>query len=86
MKSHFDKLHVLADEMRVTKQCLVGFKQDARQSRLAMEANVPSDTKTCKCMKGGTAAERVISGDNSSVQVDTDPTRVRHTDSEVCVF
>ena len=37
-----------------------------------MEADLPTDTKTHKRMKN-VAAERVISGDNSFAQVDTDP-------------
>ena len=47
-------------------------EQEARQPRLAMEAGVPSDTKTRNRMEN-VAAERVVSGDNSSAKVDTDP-------------
>ena len=46
MKSHFDKLDELADEMRVTKQLFAGLEQDSRQPRLTMGAGVPSDKKT----------------------------------------
>ena len=50
MKSRFGqqekKLNKLADEMRAIKQRLVGLEQDARQPRLAVEADVPSDTNT----------------------------------------
>ena len=37
-----------------------------------MEADVPTDTKICKRVEN-VAAERVISWDSSSAQVDTDP-------------
>ena len=39
-------LDELADEMRGTRQRLASLEQDARQSRLAMEADRPSDTET----------------------------------------
>ena len=72
MKSHFDKLDELADEMIATKQRLAGLEQDARQPRVAMEANVPSGTKTRNRTKD-IAADRVISEDRSSAnQVDLD--------------
>ena len=38
----------LADEMRATKYRLAGLEHDARQPRLAIEVDVPSDTKTRK--------------------------------------
>ena len=41
-----------------------------------MEADVTIDTKTRKRTEGAAAAERVISGNNSSAQVDTDPIRL----------
>ena len=57
VKSHFDKLDELADEMRATKQCLAGLVQDPRQSRLAMEADVPSDTKAHRRMEDAVAVQ-----------------------------
>ena len=72
MKSHFDKSDELPDERRVTTQGLAGLEQDARQQRLAMEANVPSDIKTRNPTED-VAADRVISGDSSSAnQVNPD--------------
>ena len=66
------KLDELADEMRATKQRLAGLEQDARQPRLAMEADGPSDTKTRNRMED-VAAYRMISGDSFSAnQVDPD--------------
>ena len=51
---------------------LAGLEQDAQQSRLAMEADVPSDTKTRNRMED-VAAYRVISGDSDFVnQADSD--------------
>ena len=43
---------------------------------LAMEADVPPDTKTRKGMEPPGVAERVVSAGNSSAQVDTDPIRL----------
>ena len=54
----------LTEEMRATKQRLAGLEQkDAWQPRLAMTPKHMDDI----------AAERVISGKNSSAQVDPDP-------------
>ena len=77
MKSHFDqqdkKLDELAKEMRETRQRLAGLEQDARQVRLAMEADVISDTKTRKCTENA-AADRAKHGDkSSSAQVEPNP-------------
>ena len=49
---------------------------DARQPLLAMEADVTSGKKTRKRTEGAVAAKRVIGGDTSSAQVDTDPIRL----------
>ena len=76
IKELFDKsdrkLDELTEEMRATKQRLAGLEQEAPQPHLVTEAYVPVDTKTRKRMED-VAAERVISGDDSSAQVDTDP-------------
>ena len=76
IKNLFDisnrKLDELTEEIRATKQRLVGMKQDARPPRLATEADVLTDTKTRKCVKD-VASAQVISGYNSSAQVDIDP-------------
>ena len=56
------------EKTRETKQRSASLEQDARQPRLAMEADGISDTKTCNRMED--AAERVIGGDNSSAEVD----------------
>ena len=69
MKSGFDEL---TENMPETRQRSASLEQDARQPRLAMEADVPTDTKTRKHMED-ISAEGVISGDNSSVEVDPDP-------------
>ena len=49
---------------------------NARQPRLAIKADVKPDKKTRKRMEGAAAAEQVVSGDNSSAQVDTAPFRL----------
>ena len=59
--------------MRRADQRTASLEQNARQPRLAMEADVTIDAKTRKRTEGAAAAERVISGDNSSAQVDTYP-------------
>ena len=64
------------EKTREPKQRSASVEQDARQPRLAMEADVITDTKTRKRTEGAAAAERVISGDNSSAQVDTVPIRL----------
>ena len=74
VKSHLDTMDVLADEMRGTRQHLVGLKQDARQPRLVMEANRPSDTKTRKHAEGAAKAVQAMHGDSFSANgVDPDP-------------
>ena len=72
MKSYFDEF---TEKMRETRQRSASLEQDAQQSRLVMEADVTSDKKTRKRTESAAAAERVISGDNSPAQVDTDAIR-----------
>ena len=75
MKSHFDKVDELADEMRETKLRLAGLEQDARQSRLALEADVPLYTKTRERTEVATAAVQAKHGDSCSAKrVQADPT------------
>ena len=63
--------------MKKTKgagQRLAGLEHEARQPRLAMEADVTPDTKTRKRTEGA-AVDRVMSGDSSSARkVHIDPT------------
>ena len=66
------KLDEFTEKMRETNRRLAGLLHGAQQSRLAMEADVKSDTKTRNRM-GDVAADRVISGDSSSAQLDPDP-------------
>ena len=76
MKSHFDeqdnKLNESMEKTKDTRERSAGLEQEARQSRLAPEADAPTDTKTRKHTEGSTAAERVISGDNSYAEIDPD--------------
>ena len=69
MKSHFDEF---TEKMIEARQRSASLEQDARQPRLVMEADVTSNTKIRNRMED-VAAERVISGDNSSAKVDPDP-------------
>ena len=59
------------EKTRGTRQRSARLEQDARQPRLATEADVTLYTNTRNRM-GDVATERVISGNNSSVKVDTD--------------
>ena len=68
MKSHFHALDELADEMRAIKQRLAGLEQDTRQLHLAMEADVPSDTKTRECTEGAAAVVQAKHGDSCSAK------------------
>ena len=63
-------------EMRATDKRSADLEQDARQSRLATKADGSTGTRPRKRTEGAAAAERVMSGDNSSAQVDTDPIRL----------
>ena len=46
------KLQEYTEERRRMNQRLVRLEYDARQSRLAMEADEPADTKTCELTEG----------------------------------
>ena len=73
VKSHLDIIDELANEMRATKQRLIGLEHDARQPRLTMEADVPSDSKTCERVEGTAAAVQAEHGDSCSAnQVNPD--------------
>ena len=76
VKERFDKsdrkLDDLIEKTRETNRRLAGLVHRAQQPRLATEADVKSDTKTRKRTED-VAADRMISGDNSSAQVDPDP-------------
>ena len=61
------------EDIRVTNQRSASLEQDAWQPRLTMEADITPDTKTRKRTEGAAAAERVMSGDNSSAEVNPDP-------------
>ena len=59
--------------MGATEQRSASLEPDARQPRLVIEVDVTTDTKTHKRTEVAAAAERVMSGDNSSAEVDPDP-------------
>ena len=69
MKSYFDEL---TKKMIETRRRSASIEQDAWKQRLATEVDVSIDTKNRKRMED-VAAERVISGDDSSAEVDPDP-------------
>ena len=67
VKIHFDQLGERMEKMRGTNQRLVGLDHEARQPRLATEADVETNTKTRKRMED-VAAHRVFNGDNASAR------------------
>ena len=76
MKSHYDqqekKLGELTEMTTEPSQRSAALEQDARQPRLAMEADVATDAKT-RNRTEDVAADRAINGDSSSAnQVDHD--------------
>ena len=78
MKSRFDhqekKLNEFMEGTRATEQRSARLELDARQSRLTMEADGPSDTKTCERMEGAAAAVQAKHGDSYSANpVDPNP-------------
>ena len=72
MKNRFDqqekKLNKFMEERRETQQRLASLEQDARQPRLAIEADVPSDTKTYERTEGAAAAVQAKHGHSCSVK------------------
>ena len=60
MKSHFDKLK---EFMRRLEHHLKSQELDARQPRLAIEADGPANTKTCERTEGAATAVQAIHGD-----------------------
>ena len=68
------KMDELAEDMRVTDQRLASLEQDARQSRLAMKAEVQKDKETRERKEGAAKAVQEIHGHSCSAnRVDTDP-------------
>ena len=59
-------MDVLADEMRCTRQGLAGLEHDARQPRLAMEADGQADTKTRERTEGAAKAVQGMHMDSLS--------------------
>ena len=61
-------------EMRATDQRLASLEQDARQPRLAMEADGPAGEKTRGRTEGAAKADQAMHGDSCSAnRVDPDP-------------
>ena len=70
MKSRFGqqekKLNECMEEMIAIAQRSASLEQDAQQPRLAIEADVPSDTETRERTEGAAAAVQVKHGDSCS--------------------
>ena len=73
-KSNFDRqdktLGEFTKKMRVINQCLADLQHQAQYPRLATEADIEPEMKTCKRTEGA-AADRVNNGNNSSTRVDS---------------
>ena len=52
----------LTENMRVANQRSACLEHEAREPRLATEADIEPDTKACKRMEGASAADRVKDG------------------------
>ena len=74
LKKNMDRTSETADRMlRAIDQRLAGAEHNARQPRLATEADLPTDKKTRKRAKDA-AADQAKQGDNCfAKRVDTDP-------------
>ena len=72
MKSHFEQLEKKFDElkvmMRLLEQHLASQEQDARQPRLAMEADEPANTKTRERTDGAATVVQAMHGDSRTAQ------------------
>ena len=68
MKNRFGQqkktLDEMVEEMRETYQRLASLEQDARQPRLAMEADVQADRKTRERKEGAATAVQAVHGDS----------------------
>ena len=62
------KLNELTENLNRTNQRLASLEQDARQPRLAMEADVPADKKTRERMEGAATAVQAKHGDSCSAK------------------
>ena len=70
-------------EMRGTDQRVASLEKDARQARLAMEADGPADTKTRERNEGAATAIKAMHGDSCSAnRVDPGP---KTTSTSFCV-
>ena len=69
------KLDGLAENLKRANQRLASIEQDARQPRLAMEADVPAIPKIRECTEGAATAVQVMRGDSFSAnRVQAGPT------------
>ena len=72
MKSHFEQLEKKLDDfkelMRLLEQQLTSQEQDARQPRLAMEADGPANTRTRERTEGAATAVQAMRGDSFSAR------------------
>ena len=65
---HFEQKPDNLEEMRATEQLSASLEQDAREQRLAVEADVTADKKTRERTEGATAAVQARHGDSCSAK------------------
>ena len=65
IRAQFDKLK---ESMRRLEQLLISQEQDARQPRLAMDADGPANTKTRERTEGATTAVQAMRGDSCTAE------------------
>ena len=71
------KLDKISDEVRVMDQHVTRLEHNARQPRLAMEADGPANTKNRERTEGAATAVQAMHGDSCSTdRVDPEPRRV----------
>ena len=72
LDSRFDQQEKNLDEImkmtRETSQREASLEHEARQPRLAMEADGPADTKTRKCTEGAAPTLQAVHGDSCTAQ------------------
>ena len=67
-EEYFDRWNRKLEEMRGTSQRAASLEHDARQPRLAMEADGPANTKTRRRTEGAATAVQAMRGDSFSAR------------------
>ena len=68
VNSHLDKMDELTEDLRKIDQRVASLEHDARQPRLAMEADVPADNKNHERTEGAATAVQAKHGDSCTAK------------------